>query len=376
MGRGRGDLAEVLPSEDSRSIIGRDLEVVEFRAKSEDKFLEYITPFNRVMATEKRAILIRESTEYSRTWFDTTLEPYLNFRVSVTAGMHKEVAALASFRMAKMPFIKDGERRDRAYQSLFRAKDWSYHSIADYREVEGVNDTPMEGTERESRLSLLECVKGYLLFLSAVFHSNAKTYLSRFREFLENYHPMRDGPIWDTVFLRARMESLLVDFWQEVRTGLTRSSKFPNRSFSTPGDAWLLFHDFETEMLDTFANNVEPHTNFRAKGGELETTIRGSHRGTAMRAEKPTAPTRLTDSKELKQLCTWQLGHSLKMETKDGKRMEPCTRGSSCPHAHAELRDITVEQARGAAQTTRGVLLERFEAAITVEESAFGFKKT
>ena len=379
-GRGRADLAEGLPSEESRSIVGRDLELVEFRAKNEDKFLDYITPFQRVMAMEKRAILIRESSEYSRTWFDSALEPYLNFRVEAQEGMHEEVVALTSyFRMAKMPFIRDGEKRDRAYQCLFKAKDWSFHSVADYREVEGVNDAVMEGTGRESRLSLLECVKGYLLFLSILFHCQAKNFLERFRRFLENYHPKRDGPTWDTLFLRARMESLLVDFWQEVRTGLTRSARFPARSFSTPGDVWRLLYDFESEMLDSFSNNVEPHTNFRSKGGELDTTIRETGRsGRQDRNTSGGGGQRPPEQREApRQICAWHLGQALKLEKKDGSLMDPCSRGSGCLHAHSELRDMTAAQAKAAAVSTmKGPMLERFEAAIAVEESAFSFRKT
>ncbi len=360
---GRGDLSD--SKDDARtSFVDQDNRLRELKSARMEKYEDHLTLYHRAMDERKQEILVRERTDYSRKVWDEALAPYLEG--SVKSGDAEMQTLCECYRMQEMPIIKDAEKMDRARQCQFLTRDWKNLSVMDFVENPG-GQASMEGNTRGSRLALLAGVEGYLTFLSIVFYARAEELWGRLRTWLRRPNPP-NGPHWETIFLRARIESAVVYFWGEVRSGLRVSTRFPDRSFDVPGDIWRLWADFETDMMMAIALNPMPHTAFRAKGGELS-QIRGASpfESGGQRKEEP-------KQGASQQVCTYQLGHDLKLTSSSGSLWGACTKGLGCSNKHVELGSTTVGEVLESVRSGTSGALEG-KLAKAVQENAHLFKK-
>ena len=184
----------------------------------------------------------------------------------VVPGMDAATATLCEcYLLDGMPIMYDEEKLDRARLCQWRARDLTWLSVTDFHETPHGLQEQIIGTARVTRLYLVGCVKGFLTFLRVMFCSTADTLLSRLIKWLER----QDSPFDETAnaeYVRCRIDSMLVDFWSEVRSNARVSKRYPLCcDFQVEGAVWVLLARYEQALFDQMAQDKYPHLRFYEK---------------------------------------------------------------------------------------------------------------
>jgi hypothetical protein len=389
------DLFLVSPSEEGQSYSSKDdMKVVQdyqggkhlIRSSYAVKFLSFMNLFYRTMEEGKREAIIRTDTEYDRAGWDEAVD---SFRFGqVVPGMDPSIATLCEcYKLDNMPVLLDEVKLDRARLCQWKTRDLTWLSIVDFHEAPHGLQDQLKGTDRATRLYLAGCVRGFLTFLKVMFYSHADSLLTRLITWLE-----RQGSLYEkqanTEFVRCRIDSMLVDFWSEVRSNAKESRRFPTAcDFQVPGAVWGLLSRYEEALFEQMALDEYPHIRFYEKPkGDFWRTL-GGGKGTAGQTTPAktngfgvgdrtqvsySTPTRSspTGGKPIS-ICPFHLACKLQVKRTDGTTMGPCSYETNCRHPHVDLNAITATQATDSLHNCKPSMTSKVAAAISTRASDF-----
>ena len=315
--------------------------------------LKFATVFLRSMTPSKREEILKGKYEYDPDGWTAALLPY---ETGIQMSSDPEIMSLGGYhRLKRIVAVCDPDKVHRARQSLFKHNNWRWLSIVDYHPKGDTSTLKLSGTSDEARENLCECIKGYLMYLSVIFDSKCKDLWKDLTEWLMLPYDMKRS-VWDVEFIRARVEFSLSQFWGEVHSGNSSGVRFPDRCFSSEGDIWLLWKDYESLLFELLNVDPHPHTRFHMEGGEREIIRR-----TSGVSQPATHPPRSEGAAKFEPtpgqvrtpnlVCAYNLAHLLKAALPDGSQVLPCRGGAGCKYLHSDPAVLTLTQARAVAAT-------------------------
>jgi hypothetical protein len=352
------------------------------------KYLPFMILLYRIMEEGKREAIIRTDTEYDREAWDDAIDSYRLGQV-VVPWMDGATATLCEcYKMDNMPILLDEDKFDKACLCQWRPRDSLWLLITDFHEApHGLQDN-ISGTDRATRLYLVGCVKGYLTFLKVMFFSRADTLLARLITWLERPDSPFEKPA-NAEFVKCRIDSMIVDFWSEVRSNARVSKRFPSVcDFQNEGAVWILLSRYEQALFEQMAMDEYPHIRFYEKPRGEYWRIRGggksvnpgaslpriggqSSQHTATQKPMPSTHSNQPHNLPRASICPYHLAWKMQVKRNDGSHMAACQYENNCRLPHVELDTITSTQATGALSNCKPSMVTKVSNAITAKVSDF-----